>query len=219
LGLDNIILLSDGGKQTRFADLAGFGTHDFFRKLPGYDTLRLVLSKSTILVEGPSDELIVQKAYAKANEEKLPIADGIDVISVGTSFLRFLEIATRLDKRVAVVTDNDGKIDTLKSKYKEYLDDKAKTSILISYDKNNRTPSENAIPEYNYNTLENLMLLANGLDNINTLLDKDFKTDNELRIYLKNNKTDFALCVFKYSDSDKICFPEYIREAINHVCQ
>ena len=219
LGIDNIILLSVGGKQTRFADLSGIGTPDFFKKLPGYDTLRLVLSKSAILVEGASDELIVQRAYAKINAGKLPIADGIDVISVGTSFLRFLEIATRLDKRVAVITDNDGKIDALKNKYKDYLGDNAKTNIAISYDKNNRTPSENILSEYNYNTLENLMLLANGLDNINTILGKEYKTENELRIYMKNNKTDCALSVFEYSENDKICFPDYIQEAINHVSQ
>lgn len=83
-------------------------TQDYFKKLAGYDTLRLVLSKKSILVEGPSDELIVQKAYYIANK-KLPIEDGIDTISVkGLSFKRFLEIAKLLKKEVSIVTDNDG---------------------------------------------------------------------------------------------------------------
>jgi len=221
LGLENIILLGRGGKQTRFADLSGIGTSEFFKKLPGYDTLRLVLSKSAILVEGASDELVVQKAYAISHNGKLPISDGIDVISVSASFLRFLEIATQLEKRIAVVTDNDGKITALKQKFNNYLGDNAKTNILISYDKNDRAPSENTMSEYNYNTLESLMLLANGFDRMNTLLNKRFKTENELRLYMKNNKTDCALAVFEYnnSDIDKIYFPEYIQEAINHVCQ
>jgi len=115
LGLNNLILLSNDGMQTRFSDLADDKrTPDFFKKLSGYDTLRLVLSKSAILVEGASDELVVQKAYMKTHSDKLPIYDGVDVISVGTSFLRFLEIASRLNKRVAVVTDNDGDISALK---------------------------------------------------------------------------------------------------------
>jgi putative ATP-dependent endonuclease of OLD family len=113
LGIDKIILLSRGGNQTRFADLSGSGTPKFFKKLPGYDTLRLVLSEKVILVEGASDELIVQKAYMTTHGGKLPIVDGIDVISVGTSFLRFLEIAAKLVKCVAVVTDNDGDITAL----------------------------------------------------------------------------------------------------------
>ena len=124
LGLDNIILLNTGGNQTRLADLADRNkTPEFFKKLAGYDTLRLVLSKRAILVEGASDELIVQKAYMKTHNNKLPIHDGIDVISVGTSFLRFLEIASRLNKRVAVVTDNDGDITALKNKYVDYIEE------------------------------------------------------------------------------------------------
>lgn len=39
-----------------------------------------------ILVEGDSDELIVQRAYMDSHRGKLPISDGIDIISVGISF-------------------------------------------------------------------------------------------------------------------------------------
>ena len=217
LGLDKIILLGRNGKKTRFADLPGARTPAFFKKVPGYDTLRLVLSKSVILVEGASDELVVQKAYMTTHGGKLPIDDGIDVISVGTSFLRFLEIAFQLEKRVAVVTDNDGDITSLEKKYNDYLGKNAKDKILISYDKNNRTPSKNAMLDYNYNTLENLMLLANGLDNINIVIGKKYKTEDDIRIHMKSSKTDCALSFFEYSGS--INFPDYIKEAIKHVCQ
>jgi putative ATP-dependent endonuclease of OLD family len=217
LGLDKIILLGRNGKQTRFADLPCAKTPAFFKKVPGYDTLRLVLSKSVILVEGASDELVVQKAYMTTHGGKLPIDDGIDVISVGTSFLRFLEIASQLEKRVAVVTDNDGDITSLEKKYNDYLGKNAKDKILISYDKNNRTPSKNAMLDYNYNTLENLMLLANGLDNINIVIGKKYKTEDDIRIHMKNSKTDCALSFFEYSGS--INFPDYIKEAIKYVCQ
>lgn len=33
-------------------------TVSYFQRLPGYDTLRLVLAKKVVLVEGPSDEII-----------------------------------------------------------------------------------------------------------------------------------------------------------------
>ena len=218
LGLNNLILLSNDGKQTRFADLEDDKkTPDFFKKLSGYDTLRLVLSKNVILVEGSSDELVVQKAYMKSHNDKLPIHDGIDVISVGTSFLRFLEIASRLNKRVAVVTDNDGDVSALEKKYADYLGDNAKDNILVSFDKNNHEPPENALPKYNYNTLENLLLSKNGLTNMNTMLGKKCETEDALRTYMKNNKTDCALSVFEYCGD--VCFPSYIVEAINHVNQ
>jgi hypothetical protein len=57
-------------------------------------------------VEGPSDELIVQHAYLDAHG-KLRTRDGIDV-SVRLSFKRFLELAVPLQRRTAVITDNDG---------------------------------------------------------------------------------------------------------------
>ena len=39
-----------------------FITFEFFKKVAGYDTLRLILCKKSILVEGDSDELVVQRA-------------------------------------------------------------------------------------------------------------------------------------------------------------
>ena len=61
LGLERLMLLSNN-TVTRTSALPAT-TQIYFRKLSGYDTLRLVLAKAVILVEGPSDELIVQRAY------------------------------------------------------------------------------------------------------------------------------------------------------------
>lgn len=66
-------------------------------------TLRLVLAERVTLVEGPSDELVVQRAYLDAHG-KLPIKDGVDVISVrGLQAKRFLDIAVQPEKPVVVV--------------------------------------------------------------------------------------------------------------------
>ena len=78
LGLDDLILLND--KRTLKLDALSTETKTFFEKISGYDTLRLMLCKKAILVEGDSDELIVQRAYQDLNEEKLPINDEIEVI-------------------------------------------------------------------------------------------------------------------------------------------
>ena len=58
LGIDNLKLLSPSGETMIMEDLSS-DTKDYFMKLPGYDTLRLILSSEAILVEGPSDALIV----------------------------------------------------------------------------------------------------------------------------------------------------------------
>jgi len=124
LGLSSLILLNfdrSSLKRTevRITDL-NEGTKKYFEKLPGYDTLRLVLCKKAILVEGPSDELIVQKAYL-ARKNKLPIEDEVDVISVGTSSKRFLEIAEKIKKPVVVVKDNDGDYENnIMNYYRQY---------------------------------------------------------------------------------------------------
>lgn len=55
------------------------------------------------------------------HEGRLPIQDGIDVMTVGgVTFKRYLEIAKILNKETAVVTDNDGNIKAITDKYKEY---------------------------------------------------------------------------------------------------
>jgi len=214
LGLENLILLGQNGDTSSFQNLSD-DTANYFKKLSGYNTLRLVLSKASLLVEGPSDELVVQKAYLNS-KNTLPIHDGIDVIDVGgLTFKRYLEIASLVDKRIAVITDNDGDVAALEEKYSAYLGENEIDSILISYDKENHTPSNDLLSNYNYNTLENLMLLSNGRTNLNKILKKKYKTDDELRIYMKSNKTDCALSIFEHDDVIK--FPKYIEEAVGHV--
>ncbi len=103
LELRNLILLN-GGNSASMRDLSE-DTSRFFMKAPGYKTLRVLLCDTAILVEGDADELVVQRAYMDASDGKLPIQDGVDVISVGTSFLRFLEVAEVINKRVIAMTD------------------------------------------------------------------------------------------------------------------
>lgn len=211
LGLDNLILLNDI-KPTRFNDLKP-DTRNYFEKIAGYDTLRLILCKKAILVEGDSDELVLQKAYMLKNCGKLPIEDEIDVISVGTSFLRFLEIAEKINKSVVVVTDNDGDIGTVHKKYENYLGDKIKPHIKICFD---NTVDSGCLmlgtKPFNYNTLEPKMLKVNDLQKFNRILGTNFDQLDDLHKYMKQNKTECALKVF--DTKEDLRFPDYIMEAI-----
>jgi putative ATP-dependent endonuclease of OLD family len=211
LGLDKLIFLHDR-TYTRLNALKG-STQEFFEKIPGYDTLRLILCKRAILVEGDSDELIVQKAYMMKNENHLPIEDGIDVISVGTSFLRFLEIGEKIKKEICVVTDNDGDVDALRSKYAEYLGDNAKAGIKICFDE---TIDAGGLMDgnkpYNYNTLEPNLLKVNSLALLNKVLGVNKETDEDLQLYMLKNKTECALRIFKTNEA--ITIPQYILDAI-----
>lgn len=212
LGLENLILLNNC-KTIRLNDLSD-ETQRFFEKLSGYDTLRLILCDHAILVEGDSDELIVQKAFMINNNGCLPIEKGVDVISVGTSFLRFLEIAEKIEKKTTVVTDNDGDVDALKSKYEEYLGDNAKSFIQINFDSVVDSGNlEIGDKKFNYNTLEPKLLKANDLSKLNTVFGKSFSDEDDMHRYMKSHKTECALKIF--DTAEEVKFPEYILNAIS----
>jgi AAA15 family ATPase/GTPase len=108
LGVESVILFQAGNNIT-LKDLKA-ETREYFMRLPGHDTLRLILAERSILVEGPSDELVVQAAFLKV-KGKMPLDAGVDVIAVRSfAFKRFLDIAVLLNTQVDVVTDNDGDV-------------------------------------------------------------------------------------------------------------
>lgn len=209
LGLENLVLLHN--KKTVRLNKLPPGTQTFFEKIAGYDTLRLILCKKAILVEGDSDELVIQKAYMLQNSGKLPIEDEIDVISVGVAFKRFLEIAEQINTDVVVVTDNDGDVKAVNKKYENYLEKKAKLNIKICFDKTMDPELTIDGKPYNNNTLEPKILKSNSLSKLNTIFGTTYTTEDELRKYMKSNKTECALKIF---DTEEIVFPDYILEAI-----
>jgi len=202
LGLENLILLNKNGvhSQMKLTELPK-ETENYFKKLSGYDTLRMVLSRKAILVEGPSDELIIQKAYLN-KYSKLPIEDEIDVINIrGLSFLRFLEIADKLDLKINVVTDNDGDYSkNITQKYSEYQQHQ---NIKICASSNDTLK-----------TLEPQFVECNDLSTLLKIFNKQADTTKEELIYwMEKNKTEWALLIFE--TAEKINFPDYVITAIS----
>jgi predicted ATP-dependent endonuclease of OLD family len=106
LSIDKICLLHDTYKRLHLLDK---GVVKTLKRLPGYDTLRVALSKKVVLVEGPSDELILKKIYKDTHEERLPEQDGIDIIVVrGVGFKTFIAIGKEIGTAINVLRDNDG---------------------------------------------------------------------------------------------------------------
>ncbi|MBT2305165.1 AAA family ATPase [Variovorax paradoxus] len=106
LGLDALILMgSDAAAKLTELDPE---TVAYFKKLPGYDTLRIVLAKKIVLVEGPSDEIVFERIFLDTYGKR-PMQCGIDVLSMrGLSLARGLELCAALNKPVAALRDNDG---------------------------------------------------------------------------------------------------------------
>lgn len=196
LGIDATIMF-DGKAGVRLTDLPD-STKRYFTKLPGHDTLRMVLAKRTILVEGPSDELIVQRAYNQLHGT-MPLEDQVEVISVNSlAFKRFLDIAVLLDLDVTVVTDNDGDPEKLRAKYAEYAN-YMNISVCYSNDAALRT-------------LEPNLVESNGREAINAILGTDYMDIEALIAHMEGNKADTALKLFESPEDFGI--PEYIRDAV-----
>ena len=104
LNIKNLGLMSRSFVKLRDIDE---DTVEKLKRLPGYDTLRFILAQRVILVEGPSDELVLKKIYLGV-KGRLPEEDGIDIIVVrGIGFKVYLDIAKALKHPVRVVKDND----------------------------------------------------------------------------------------------------------------
>lgn len=106
LGLSSLLLLHRG--KASHIEALDPDTVGYFQKLPGFDTLRMVLAHKLVLVEGPSDEILFERFF-KDLYGKHPMELGIDVMSMhGLTLKRCLELCTAIDRPVAVLRDNDG---------------------------------------------------------------------------------------------------------------
>lgn len=199
LGLQKILFINEK-KVLQFNNLSG-DTQNYFKRLPGYNTLRLVLALKVILVEGPSDELIIQKAYFE-KFKCLPIENSIDVISVGLSAPRFLEIAKELNIKVAVVTDNDG--DKEKKIIRRYNDFLSYNNIKVF------TNSDN-----NQNTLEPSFVKCDAENEKKLKALIGYTGTRDLSDYLQKCKTEWALAVFE--SEIQFSYPDYINECIDWI--
>lgn len=198
LGLERLMLLS-ANQVTRLTDLPA-GTQDYFKKLAGYDTLRLVLAKKAVLVEGPSDELVFQRAYLDRHQRR-PIEDGVDVISVrGLSAKRYLDLAIPLQRKTVVLADNDGDHATkVDARFADYA-----THPFFTFARSD---------DDTLRTLEPQLLGANGRATVNIILGTTYETDDALLAYMKNNKTEVA--VRFHDTATPVTWPKYIEEAID----
>lgn len=209
LGLGNLVLCGDGIMRS----LSDLNEADikYFKRLPGYNTLRVLLSSCPILVEGPTDELLFNAAYLNKHN-KLPIEDGIDIIVVDSlAFKRYLDVAKLIKKRTVVITDNDGDIEKLHHKYKGYLDNPL-FKFCIEKDPNLHTLEPSMIHANMENgTIKNLAQVVYGKEQIS----EDVLTD-KLETYMTGHKSLWSMRVLEKNTD--ISYPDNINQAIKE-CQ
>ena len=70
--------------------------------------------------------------------------------------------------------------------------------------------------KYNYNTLEPKLLKVNNRANLNAIFGTTHTCDDDLRVYMRANKTECALKIFNYKNTVALSvqYPQYILDAI-----
>jgi len=199
LDLRNLIVLNGNNKFT-FNDISK-ETSIFFEKSTNTNLLNFILSKKSILVEGNSEYILLDSFYEKINGNKSYL-DNVSIISCdGIPFKRYIEIGEFLNKKIAILTDNDKKnSEDVISKYLSNENDK----IKIFTDKN----------EENY-TLE-VSLYNNNEDLFKEKIETKSMTKGLLSFML-SNKTESAYRILTNVELSLINVPNYIKEAIEWI--
>ena len=199
LGLDKLVLISDGHCAS-FGDLPA-DTVTYFKRLSGYDTMRLVLARKAVLVEGPSDEMVFERAFRDHNGGRRPMELGVDVISMsGVSLKRGLQLCAALKRQGAAIRDNDGKPpEHWRSPLQPWLESGIREVFIGS-------------PEYG-NTLEPQFVAVNDERALRSLL--GVPADKGTAEWMESNKTEWAL---KFDESGfDATYPTYLVEAVKFV--
>ncbi|MFI3307408.1 MAG: AAA family ATPase [Mycoplasmatota bacterium] len=203
LNLKNIIAVGKtANKDFKLSSLTD-ETAEFFMKNTTNNILNFILSDKVILVEGAAEYILLEKFY-KLKVEVNPDKDCVNIISANNlSFLRYLEIAKILNKKVCVITDNDGNYkNNITHKYKEYnSDDNIK--IFSEIDENK-------------NTFEVCLYELNSI----FLFDNKLTKSTNILNFMLENKSESAFRLSKILEKEnnkKFIIPDYICEAIKWI--
>lgn len=200
LGLDKLVLLHRG--TTAHLGSLPPDTVKYFKRLSGYDTLRLVLADRVVMVEGPSDEMVFERAFWDRHG-KIPMAAGVDVISMaGVSLKRGMQLCEALKRRAAAIRDNDGvEPDHWRAPLSSLLEDGMREVFIGEV-------TDGA-------TLEPQMTSVNTDATLRQLLgitDPDQGTVE----WMKAHKTEWALLLDEHPEVS-ISFPRYLLDAVEFV--
>ncbi|QCU89784.1 ATP-dependent nuclease [Thiomicrorhabdus sediminis] len=200
LDLRNAILLNSSSEQFLKLDDIDEDTAKFFMKAPDNNILEFVLSSKVILVEGDAEYILMEALYSKATGRTLD-EDNIHVISVGgTSFKRYMTLASRLNIKVAVIRDNDG--DYQKKCVDNYSDFVAENIIVFSDEDNSRYTFEVCLYQDNAAICDKLI--------------EGNRVQKSALDWMLDNKAETA---FKLTDNyfNELVVPEYIQKAIEWI--
>lgn len=178
---------------------------NYLRKRPNFDILKLLLSNKTVLVEGTTEEMLINAILYRDNKN----VSSLEVISIEqTGFTTFMDVWLQVNKgntkkRLSIIRDYDEN-DTTKKNHEKYDTDNDNIRV--------RTTTKY--------TLEDDLAEADGnLDRLNTLFNKKYKTSDEMAAFLKKSKAERMLkiadSILDEENKDPIKLPKHIQEALD----
>lgn len=196
LGLEQLLLL-DSGFSHPFSGLSD-DTANYFKRISGFDTLRVVLADKIVLVEGPSDEIVFNRFFADELGFE-PLDAGVDVMSLGgVAFRRSFELAHMLDRDLFALRDNDGQTP-------EHW--QGKLEGLLAPGKRELFVGESGHGD----TLESQISNANDDGTLRRVL--GIEAEDDPTAWMLANKTEAALRIA--GSGERLNPPKYIKDAIN----
>ena len=220
LSLDKLCLINDS--YIRLNDIEESVSRSL-KRLPGYDTLRVVLSQNVVLVEGPSDELILKRSYIDTHD-RLPEDDGIDIIVVrGIGFKNYLEIAKKVGTTVHVLKDNDGNYNHNIQQYSKKYDDCARIKFFATpnNDQYSLEPVLIFANKSSKNELDDYAKITLSKQTFNNYMKETTSLDDKVELLIKwyadeggagKKKVDSAMRVFE--SDQKIRYPDFIQNVL-----
>lgn len=199
LKFENVVLL----KETEAINFSEYKEESkYLAKRPNFDILKILLTKRVILVEGPTEEMLIN-TYLQKNKKDLNMAE---VIATGKGFKRFLDIwkliNSNTDKKIGIVRDYDNQPNA-KKEHEKYDDNK---NIFV------RTTEK-------YTLEDDLVNQGNNRVELEKIF-KDELGEVEITEYLKSNKAEamYKICDEMLDNNANIELPNHIKEIIDKVC-
>lgn len=206
LNLKNVMWIKEENTET----LRNLDDDDsyYFLKSPNNNLLQYILSEKVILVEGPTEYLLVPKFFKELYSEPLD-SFGINIISCsGVSYKRYIDIADKMEKKVVIITDNDKKETNITEKNK-FNNEHEKIKIFMDESTDNWT-WESCLYNLNSEKLDELIITEDEADYF--FHGQDYgKTLGKML----NNKVDTAFIM--YNSKYSFIIPDYIKKALEWI--
>lgn len=206
LNLKNILWI----KETKAESLKNISKDDsdFFLKTSDNNMLQYILSNKVVLVEGPTEYMLIPKIFKKLYNKSIEDC-GITIIDCGgVKYKRYLDIASKTNKKVAIITDNDKKQSNLD--YKNAFNITSNNIKIYMDDSLENWTWETCFYNLNKSKLENMIYVEEDADYL-------FHGNDYGKVLGKmlNNKVDTAYQMYKTDFDFEI--PKYIKESLKWI--